>query len=171
MRKEQTLTPTPAKVGRGRSAGFQALAVSREGASAHERIRARRKNLFTVAALAALALMADVSTRGAAVLWNAPATITADSDVSTNGTGVFAFCYYGSPPASLNGVSFTAEVAGAITWDSSVTPFANSVPNFAGSTTLSTAYRQVLYGGKYNSPAAPITLMLNNLTVGRQYQI
>ena len=119
--------------------------------------------------LAALALTATV--RAAPVTWSVPATIAGDGDVSTNGAGVFAYCYSSSPPVTLNGVSFTAEVAGGITWTSTDPASPNTYPDYAGASALSAAYKQVLYGSRYNNTTAPLTLTLNNLTAGHQYQV
>jgi hypothetical protein len=127
------------------------------------------KSCFNLTAICLAALASTAAVRAAPVTWSVPANIAGDGDVCTSGAGVFAYCYCGNPPATLNGVSFTAEAAGVITWTGADPASPNTSPDFAGAAALSAAYKQVLYGSKYNNSPAPLTLTLNHLTVGHQY--
>ena len=106
----------------------------------------------------------------AAVTWGPATTISGDADVSTNGTGLYA---YAGTAATVNGVSFTAVSSGT-TWGSvtlsglgsTYNAFGYAASPFGG---LSSAYSNVLSGGAYGSASGTVTL--NGLTPGHAYTV
>ena len=114
---------------------------------------------------------------GASINWSIPATIAADTDVSTNGTLKYAYNLSGTTATvTNNGVRVT------FTGSSSTTALGGNVGisglsggNYTGFgvstgffTNLSSAYHTVLKGGDYSGPA-PLWLTFSNLTIGHAY--
>lgn len=113
------------------------------------------------------------SSKGAPVTWSAPATISSDSDVSNAGTPVFAYNWM-NVVQTVNGVSFTAPGGGAaLGWNSGasyaafVTDAGTAMPAYG----LSSAYKNILNGGRYDSNGSACTVTLNNLFSGHQYAL
>ena len=107
----------------------------------------------------------------ASITWNAPATITADTDVKNLGGLVYAYTE-SNASATVNGVIFAAGSsasnlgAGNITI-SGLTSVNNTT--FSNPTGLSTAYANLTKGATYVNGATPATVTLNNLSVGHLY--
>ena len=118
-----------------------------------------------------LAIISPVAS-AASMNWSTPATIAADTDVSTNGLLLYA-CAGSGTPVMINNVAF----AGGFSGDVTVSGSAGSVPNsFAGGTSapwsgLSTNYQAVMQGGTYANNNASLIVTLNNLTPGRTYAV
>ena len=112
----------------------------------------------------------NLNARAASVSWNIPATIADDTDVSTNGTLAYAYCWSGTSTI-VNSVNFTgttsASSGGA---DVTLTGFGNNAANFtgSGSASFSIAYQNMLAGADWNGPAGA-TITFNHLTVGHAY--
>ena len=117
---------------------------------------------------------ASLKVSAATITWGSATTITADADVNTNGTALYA--YTGGSANTVNGVAFTAGTGfaawGSVSFTSGFT--ANSANAFAVAADpfqqLSVAYTNVLRGGAYGGTAAG-TVTLNGLTVGRDYSV
>jgi autotransporter-associated beta strand protein len=131
--------------------------------------------LALLALLNALLNLAPVSSRAAVIVWGAPATISADTDVSTNGATVFAYTW--GTGSTVNGIAFAAtSVGNGAVGSLSVSGLgqANSSAFTSASNpfnALNPAYKNILVGGDYVVAATTATLTLNNLTVGRNYQV
>ena len=118
----------------------------------------------------------DVSAFGK-ITWGMPTTISSEVDVSTNGLLLYAYNNSGSN-ATVNGVSFTG-VNNANNWGVGVTlsGFNGSLTSIFGGgsatpwTHLDSSYKTILQGGAFNWMRGAGTVTLNNLTVGRQYQV
>ena len=110
---------------------------------------------------------------GAAVIvWSAPTTSTADSDVSTAGTLLSAVVAGGTGPVSVNGVTFSPTAGGgnySLTFDYGFNSFGQpGAPYLA----LSVGYQNLLTAGLYmtsGNPPGPMTLTFTNLTIGQTY--
>ncbi|MEI7535347.1 MAG: autotransporter-associated beta strand repeat-containing protein, partial [Verrucomicrobiae bacterium] len=135
-----------------------------------------RHSLFGGTFLAALIAMAFATLPAAAqtIFWGAPTTISGDTDVSTLGTGLYAYTG-GSGAATVNGVAFAAGNSGTA-WGANVT-LANLGSTYSGFngaaapfTSLSAAYQTVLKGGAYGSSGNP-TVTLNGLTANERYLV
>ena len=123
--------------------------------------------------VAALALvLVSPAASAASINWSTPATIVADTDVSTIGTLVYA-CAGAGTPVTVNNVAFAAGFAPAVT----VSGVLVSTPNaYAGGASapwsgLSTNYQTVLQGGVYTGTNATLTVTLNCLTPGHNYSV
>lgn len=123
--------------------------------------------------LLSLALLLSSIGIAAPVTWSPPATITADADVSTTGTTVFAYNWKDSVQ-TIRGVNFTAPGAGATlawvggsTYGKFVTDAGTAMPAYG----LNAAYKTLLDGARYSAGGDTCTVTLNNLVVGRQYQV
>jgi autotransporter-associated beta strand protein len=117
------------------------------------------------------ALMASTMiARAASVTWNTPVTITGDTDVSTTGALVYAYCWSGTS-TTVNGVSFTGTTStssgGA---NVALTGIGNNTTSFngSGSASFSTSYQNMLTGADWNGSASA-SIIFNNLTVGHIY--
>jgi Right handed beta helix region len=101
-------------------------------------------------------------------------TITADTDVITNGTFVYA-CHWTSNNETVNGVTFTGTTSttgeGNNVGLSGVT--GGNYGSYSSSSTpfsaLSAAYQTVLKGGDWSSSTTALTLTLSNLTAAHEY--
>lgn len=121
------------------------------------------------------------------IVWGSPQTVSGDSDVSTTGSFVYAFTFGGPTApssATVNGVTFspftipagffqTVTVGNVTITESPGSLFAY---NTFGSTSapfsnLSSGYQTLLGSGAYADQAAAITVALNGLTNGQQYQV
>lgn len=112
------------------------------------------------------------SARAASITWNSPVTIGGDSDVSTNGTVVYACCWSGIS-TTVNGVSFTGTTsANSGGTGVTLTGFGNNYYGFtgSGSASFSGAYQNMLAGADWNGSASA-TITFNNLTVGHAYLV
>ena len=140
-----------------------------------------------MAASVLASLTIAVSANAAVVTWQAPATISADTDVLTTGSLVGAYIPGANALATtVNGVAFTSVFV-ANAYDNTTTTSLNfgSVATLAGApglygfaqyesgtpSSLSTDYTKLFSGGV--GPAAAVTttftLTLNNLTIGQAY--
>ncbi len=110
----------------------------------------------------------DLTSIASSITWNTPVAITGDSDVSTTGAVVYAFCWSGIS-TTVNGVNFTGTTSttGAGTDVTLSSGLGNNYTSF-GSSPGSTAYQNMLTGGDYNNGAAD-TVTLNHLTIGDIY--
>lgn len=134
--------------------------------------------------------LAIAPAQAANVIWQTPVTMTADTDVRTYGSFVSAYTLAGfSNPTTVNGVSFASAVpsglfAPSVSFGSSATLSGGSGVGINGnvngevgtpaSPALSADYGKIANGGAYAyqngwAGPAPMTLTLNNLTVGRSY--
>ena len=145
-----------------------------------------------LATFAAAAFCALSTSQSATVIWGTPTGITSDLDVSTTGTGVYAYAFpVSNTTSTVNGVLFnyagpTSSVATPLSiggGDATLSTSAGFIakgdfsPNFtptAPYTNLTSAYQAVISGGDYADIGAgaysPMTLTLNNLSVAQQYQ-
>ena len=141
-----------------------------------------RKNIlrwcppFSVAvALAILTLwVATLKVSAATISWGPATTITADADVNTSGSALYA--YTGGSAATVNGVAFTAGTGfaawGSVSFTSGFTTSSTNAFAVAADPfqQLSVAYTNVLRGAAYGGTAAG-TVTLTNLTIGRDYSV
>ncbi len=106
------------------------------------------------------------------ITWGTNVTISADSDVFTNGTLLYAYDW-ANANTTVNGVAFTGTSsanAGNVSLSgigSNYGGYSSSSPPFSN---LSAAYRSVLAGGEYGNPITA-TVTLNNLTPGHSYAV
>jgi len=131
---------------------------------------------FIVAASPAFA-----GAEGSVITWQAPATISGDSDVSTAGSLVAAFNMFG-PSVNVNGVTFapfsvtggsTSASNGNFTFNESpgiLTPNSNLGSASAPFANLSANYQSLLSTAISTSDNNTLTLTMNNLTPGLTYQ-
>jgi fibronectin-binding autotransporter adhesin len=112
----------------------------------------------------------NLSARAASITWNTPVTIAGDTDVSTTGMLVYAYCWSGTS-TTVNGVNFTGTTSpGSGGTDVTLIGFGNNYTSFtgSGSASFSTAYQSMLAGADWNGSASA-TITFNNLTVGHAY--
>ncbi len=116
-----------------------------------------------------LTLLAATVAHAAPVTWGPVKDITADSDISTNGTLVKAVCKAGGNPV-VNGVTFTPAYSGdSLSGQNASGATAGALPVGGG---ISAAYSQMLGGNDYNTGSGTtLTLTLNGLTVGHHYEL
>ena len=119
----------------------------------------------------------------ATISWGNPTAIVGDLDVATNGGFVSAFHFGGGTPpdTAVNGVTFTGVNPGfgtSVTFGGNTlaeSPSTLGAYNGAGTaapyTGLTTSYRALVGSGVGAFAAATITLTLNGLTAGHNYQI
>jgi autotransporter-associated beta strand protein len=114
-------------------------------------------------------LLAATAAHAAPITWGPAKPITADTDVSTNGTLVKAVCKAGGNPV-VNGVTFTPAYSGdSLSGQNSSGAAAGPLPVGGG---ISAAYSQMLAGNDYNTGSGTtLTLTLNGLTVGHHYEV
>ena len=142
-------------------------------ANANRRKLSGKNVLAAVLALLA-SYLAPLSTPAATITWGAANLISADTDVNTNGTALYA--YTGGSAATVNGATFTAG-SGFAAWgnvsftsgftSSSATAFGVAASPFQD---LSAAYTNVLRGGAFGGTTAG-TVTLNGLTAGNSYAV
>lgn len=118
------------------------------------------------------------------VTWGSAQDIVGDSDVSLNGTAVFAAAFRVAGDVTVNGVVFSGGGTAGTMRNSNVygtnlvyqvgsnadTAFANNTSSF---TNLTAAYQNLLKSALYQPPSAGLTetLTLGNLTVGKTYEL
>ena len=138
-----------------------------------------------------LALLPAVRSDAASILWDTPTLISADADVSTAGSLLYAYTFGNSsvPSAAVNGVTFASFAAssglstvtvgsvtlaltvtgGGVTLESSNTALGSATAPFSN---LTAAYKGLLQSGASNSSnATNLTLTLGGLTNGNSYQV
>ncbi len=127
--------------------------------------------------LAALILVGSGSAHAASIVWGTPATCSADTDVLSTGTLRYAYTW-SNTARTVNTVAFagaglttatTGTADGNITLGGAtlnLTAFTSTTPPFG---TLS--YRAMLTGAAYTQTSSPLTVTLNNLTVGVTYRL
>ena len=110
----------------------------------------------------------DLTPAAPSITWNSPVTITGDTDVTTTGAVVYAYCWSGIS-TTVNGVNFTGttSTSGAGTDVTFSSGLGNNFTSF-GTSPGSTAYQNMLAGGDYNNSGID-TVTLNHLTVGDIY--
>lgn len=117
----------------------------------------------------------------AQITWGASTTISADTDVITNGTLLYAYDW-GNNAVTVNGVSFlgTSSTSGAVPniglavstggINNNSTAFGSTAA--APYANLSLSYQGLLKGGDYaGSGNATVTVTLNNLIAGHTYAV
>jgi hypothetical protein len=121
------------------------------------------------------------------IVWGSPQTVSGDSDVSTNGSLVYALTFGGTAApssATVNGVTFspfripggivTSATVGSVTISESPgflfgsNSFGTASTPFSG---LSTDYKTILGSGAYADNPVSITVSLNGLTNGQDYEV
>jgi hypothetical protein len=121
------------------------------------------------------------------IVWGSPQTVSGDSDVSTNGSLVYALTFGGTAApssATVNGVTFspftipggfpTTVTVGNVTLSESPgllfgsNSFGTASTPFSG---LSTDYKTILGSGAYADNPVSITVSLNGLTNGQDYEV
>ncbi len=107
--------------------------------------------------------------RAAVITWGAATAISGDIDVATDGTNIFAY-NWNSTTQAVNGVIFTAPGTGVTLPSVSVNTytFGSSSAPFAG---LSSSYQGILSGSAWSGTTSAQTVTINNLTVGRKYEV
>ena len=123
-------------------------------------------------------LGAATVSQAATITWDDAVTMSADTDVSTEGTSEYAYSLNGANgPLALNGVDFTIgdeSTAGVFDNLTSSTNPGQSATAFANTTApwteLPDAYKAVLQGGIY-SGTDDTTYTLNGLTGGQDYLV
>lgn len=133
-----------------------------------------RTLLRTIVVAAIACVFCTASANAAAIVWGSAQQITADADVSTTGTLVGAF-NVGGNATTINGVNFQAfqitsnfntvgdfNISGPSMGQGA---FFIIQPPFSG---LSANYQSMLSTG--GGAGGLLTLTMNNLTVGQQYQ-
>ena len=133
------------------------------------------------AALAAAACVGLAGTASASVVtWGSPTDVSGNADVSTAGTLVSAYNFYGTTPVVspvVNGVTFTGLDLPAnqakITFGGDTlasTASMSSYANYGAPSNFSSEYQTLLTSAFYSAGTAdPFTLTLNNLTPGANY--
>jgi hypothetical protein len=121
------------------------------------------------------------------IVWGSPQTVSGDSDVSTNGSLVYALTFGGTAApssATVNGVTFspftipggfpTTVTVGSVTLTESPgfllgsNSFGTASTPFSG---LSTDYKTILGSGAYANEPTSITVSLNGLANGQDYEV
>ncbi|MDD5674206.1 MAG: hypothetical protein PHC61_08590, partial [Chitinivibrionales bacterium] len=145
--------------------------------------------IFLLFFLLQLGLAAPIIAADAEVTWGTPTGISADADVSTTGSFVYAYrigwSSFSCPGnVTINGVTFTGAYwsggaftgsGGALT-DLTATAWCwaggDGDGSYAGApyTSLSSAYQDLLHGAVFSLTGNP-NFILNNLTTGTQYQV
>jgi len=120
----------------------------------------------------------QVRDQGALITWSAPATITGDADVATNGVLLYAYDE-SNAGATVNGVTFLAgnsdaALGGNVALSGFYAVDNGSFGSGAGSpwNGLSPGYQTVLRGGAWaNNSNTVVAMTLNNLVVGHAYLV
>jgi len=110
---------------------------------------------------------------GSSIVWGTNVTVSADTDVFTNGMMLYAYDWNGAS-VTVNGINFTGTSSVNADTNVSVAGIGGPYQGFTSTQspfgTLSSAYRTLLTGGDYGG-AVTATVTLNNLTVGRVYAV
>ena len=124
-----------------------------------------------------LAWLLPLSMDAASITWGAPATISGDADVSTNGGLLYAYDD-SNISATVNTVTFTAgNSASALGANITISGYywynTTAFGSMSGNpwNNLSAAYRSVLQGGVYASSSVTMTVTLKNLIAGHPYEV
>ena len=139
------------------------------------------------AVLVAACLAVSATSHAAPITWGSAQTVSGDSDVSTNGTLVYAYTFGGTsapPSATVNGVTFSPfRIPGGVITSTTVgsVSLAESPGNLFASNSLgsssapysalSTDYKAILGSGAYADIPASITVTLGGLTSGQNYLV
>jgi len=139
------------------------------------------------AVLVAASLAVSATSHAAPITWGSAQTVSGDSDVSTNGTLVYAYTFGGTsapPSATVNGVTFSPfRIPGGVITSTTVgsVSLAESPGNLFASNSLgsssapysalSTDYKAILGSGAYADIPASITVTLGGLTSGQDYLV
>ena len=131
------------------------------------------KSLAALAVTTVLGLTAQ--SQAATVIWDTPVAIYSDSDVSTSGTGQFAFDYSSTGNQTVNSVAFSNAftqngVTISVLADNS-DPSSYVVGAPATPMTLSSAYQNMLTGAAYKNTGTAMPVTLSGLTVGQDYKV
>lgn len=115
------------------------------------------------------------NTLAPAITWSTPVTISANSDVSTNGTLLAAYSL-NNGGGTVNGVTFASSGGGSLGGYISLSPAGFAYSGFGGGSSapyanLSSAYRNLIANGRGVNGAGNFTVTLTNLTAGHQYQV
>ncbi|MFO1523221.1 MAG: autotransporter-associated beta strand repeat-containing protein [Kiritimatiellia bacterium] len=124
--------------------------------------------MFTVATV--LLLIASQHLPAATITWNAPATITADTDIKTLGGLVYAYDE-SNTSTTVNGVTFAAGNSNSNLGSGNITMSGFTGLNnttFSNPTGLSAAYAFLTKGAAYGNTGAA-TITLNNLATNHIY--
>ena len=138
--------------------------------------------LIAGAAIAGAALAMNApATMASVITWGSPTDVSGDANVSTAGTLVSAYSFTAdsTPPSPVvNGVTFTG--LSAANSNTSVTFSGDTIASSGGMASFgsfgapsgfSSAYQTLLTSAYYSKASAdPLTLTLNNLTPGTNYQ-
>jgi hypothetical protein len=107
------------------------------------------------------------------ITWNDAGSISSESDVSTNGTSLWAYSLGATGSNVINGVTFIGETNATgnanVTTDLAqmYTVFGNDKGSFSA---LSSAYQNILESAAYDS-GENTTITLNGLTIDREYEV
>jgi hypothetical protein len=109
------------------------------------------------------------------ITWGTNVTISADSDVFTDGTLVYAYDW-DNINATVNGIAFTGTSTQNGGSNVSISGFGSNYSGYTSVSTpfgnLSAAYQSILKGGEYAlSSGITGTITLNNLTTGHVYAV
>jgi hypothetical protein len=110
-----------------------------------------------------------------AITWGTNFTISADSDVFTNGTLLYAYDW-ANANATVNGIAFTGTSSQNGGGNVSISGIGSNYPGFTSASApfanLSAAYQSILKGGEYAlSSGITATVTLNNLTADCGFQL
>lgn len=104
--------------------------------------------------------------------WGTNVTISADSDVFTDGTLLYAYDWAGNN-VTVNGIAFTGTTSanpGNVSISGIGSNYGGYTSTSAPFSNLSSAYRSILTGGEYGSEVTA-TITLKNLTIGHIYAV
>lgn len=146
--------------------------------------------LQTGCAVALLALLPDVRCGAANIVWDAPAPISSETDVSTTGALLYAFSFGGSgvSPTTVNGVTFGSfaapnggrggAAAGTVTLNLlDAADYFRTTVTETGATTAPFSNLSAAYQGLLRSAVSDgwnpshMTLTLGGLTIGNRYEL
>lgn len=149
----------------------------------------RQASLPRICSLAAILhiILATADSEAANILWDTPTVISADSDVSTTGSLLYAYTFGNSPASTtVNGVTFaifsapsgtTSRTVGSVTVTEVGSGTLESTNTSTGSAStpfsnLSSAYQGLLQSASSVSGAAnSMTLAMGGLISGTSYQV
>ncbi len=108
----------------------------------------------------------------AVINWSGPFDVTAVSDISTAGSGLYAYNYGVTTSYTLNGVTFTGNnaVGGSTTANTAATWGTDAFTAY-GTHSVGGNYAAALSSGRYTISASTPVLTLTGLTSGNSYQV
>jgi hypothetical protein len=128
----------------------------------------KRLALFT----ALLFLTGNIFAQG--ITWGTNFIISADSDVFTDGTLLYAYDW-ANVNATVNGIAFTGTSSVNAGANVSISGLGNNYTGFSSGSApfsnLSAVYQSVLKGGEYANGNVTVTVTLKNLTSGHVYAV